>query len=238
MLPKIEHPIHEVYLKSLGKKIKYRPFLVKEEKLLLIAKEAEDINELVKCIKQIITNCCLEEIDVDALPTFDIEMFFLHLRINSIGENAQMIYTCNNIVEGNTCNHKTEFDLELKNVDYVIHPTHTNIIKLNNNIGMKFNYPTLNIPEAALNDNFEENAYEIVSEYLDSIFDEDQVYKAKDISKEELINFFDNLSLEHVQKIKNFFATSPKVSLKQMVKCGKCEDEKEVEVEGILNFFE
>jgi hypothetical protein len=238
MLPKIEHPVHEVYLKSLNKTIRYRPFLVKEEKLLLIAKEADDINEVVKCIKQIISNCCLDEIDVDALPTFDIEMFFLHLRINSVGENAQMIYTCDNVVEGNTCAHKTEFDLQLKNVQYVVDTGHSNIVNLNENIGMKFTYPTLNIPEAILNDKFEENAYEVIGEYLDCVFDENQIYKAKDISKEELNHFFDNLSLEHVQKIKNFFITSPKVALKQNVTCGKCLREKEIEVEGILNFFE
>lgn len=239
MLPKIEHPTHEVYLKSLDKKIKYRPFLVKEEKLLLIAKESEDLNEIIKAIKQIITNCCIDEVNVDLLPTFDIEMFFLHLRINSIGENAQMVYTCNNVVEeGKVCEHKTEFDLELKNVNYILSPNHSNIINLGNNVGLKFTYPTLSIPESLFNDNFEKNAYEVVAEYLDYIFDENQIYKAKDISKEELINFFDNLSLEHVQRIKEFFLTSPKVALKQKIKCQKCEDEREVELEGILNFFE
>lgn len=238
MLPIIDHPTYEVFLKSLNKTIKYRPFLVKEEKLLFLAKEADDINEVVKCIKQIISNCCLDEIDVDSLPTFDIEMFFLHLRINSVGENVQMIYTCDSVIDDNICAHKTEFELELKNVQYIVEPDHSNVIKLNDSVGLKFNYPTLNIPDAILNDKFEENAYEIIGEYLDCVFDESQVYKTKDLSKEELNNFFDNLSLEHVQKIKNFFIKNPKVALKQNVICSKCSKEKQIELEGILNFFE
>jgi len=117
-LPKLEHPIFEVYLKSLDKKIRYRPFLVKEEKLLLMAKESEDLKEITSAVKQIINNCCIDPIDVDSLPTFDVEMFFVHQRINSVGETAKMIYTCDNIVDDKVCEHKTEFDLQLKNIKY------------------------------------------------------------------------------------------------------------------------
>lgn len=237
-LPKIEHPIHEVYLKSLDKNIRYRPFLVKEEKLLLMAKESDDLKEITSVIKQIINNCCLDKIDVDHLPTFDVEMFFLHLRINSVGETAQMIFTCNNIVENEPCAHKTEFDLELKNVVYEETEGHNPIVKLTDNIGVKFNYPSISIPQAILDDKFEDGGYEIILEYLDYIYDQDQIYEKDEVLKEELSAFFESLSLSQVQNIKQFFLTSPRVTLKQEMVCGKCGHKENINVEGILSFFD
>lgn len=237
-LPKIVHPIHEVYLKSVNKNIRYRPFLVKEEKLLLMAKESDDLKEISSTIKQIIKNCCLDEIDVDNLPTFDVEMFFLHLRINSVGETAQMVYTCKNVVDENPCAHKTEFDLLLKNICYEESDEHTDIIKFNDKIGAKFNYPSITIPQAALDDKFEDGGYEVIAEYLDYIYDENQIYKKDEISKDELSAFFDNLTIDQVQNIKRFFLTSPRVVLKQDVTCGKCGYVENINVEGILSFFD
>ena len=238
MLPKIEHPVHEVFLKSLGKNVRFRPFLVKEEKLLLMAKESDDIEEITKSIKQIITNCCLDNIDVDKLPTFDVEMFFLHLRIKSVGETAQMVYTCDNIVDGAACGHQTDFDLDLKNVTYEESEGHTNTIKLTDKIGVSFNYPSLNMPEAALNEKFEDGGYELISQYLDFIYDDEQIYKRESVSKEELAAFFDNLSLSQVTQIKRFFLDAPKVVLKQQLTCKKCSHVHDVNVEGVLNFFD
>lgn len=237
-LPKLQHPTFEVYLKSLDKKIRYRPFLVKEEKLLLIAKESDDLKEIATTIKQIINNCCIDDIDVDSLPTFDVEMFFVHLRINSVGETAQMIHTCSNVVEENTCGNKTEFDLQLKNIKYIETPGHSNIIKLNENVGVKFNYPSISIPDNVLQNKFEDGGYEVIAEYLDYIYDQDQIYKKSEVSKEELMVFFDNLTLDQIQSIKNFFLTSPRVALQQELKCGKCGFEHNVNVEGILSFFD
>jgi hypothetical protein len=237
-LPKLEHPIYEVYLKSLDKKIRYRPFLVKEEKLLLMAKESDDLKEIVATIKQIINNCCLDKIDIDSLPTFDIEMFFLHLRINSVGETAQMVFTCNNMVDDQPCAHKTEFDLELKNIVYEETEGHSSIVKLTDAIGIKFNYPSINIPQSVLDNKFEDGGYEIIIEYLDYIYDQDQIYKKEEVSKEELSSFFESLSLTQVQNIKQFFLTNPRVVLKQEMTCGKCGNKENVSVEGILSFFD
>jgi len=237
-LPKLEHPVFEVYLKSLNRKVKYRPFLVKEEKLLLMAKESDDVQEILKTVKQIINNCCLEKIDVDSLPVFDIEMFFIHLRINSVGETAELVYTCNNMVEETVCGQNVEFNLELKNVKYRGDETHTNIIKLTDTIGVAMKYPSLNLPESVLNDTFKDGGYEVIAEYLDYIYDENQVYKKEDISKEELLGFFDNMSLDQVKLIKSFFVTAPTVVLEQDVKCPKCGHVNNVVTEGVLNFFD
>lgn len=237
-LPKLEHPVFEVFLKSLNKKVKYRPFLVKEEKLLLMAKESEDLQEILKTIKQIITNCCLDKINVEDLPIFDIEMFFVHLRINSVGETAELVYTCNNVVEDKPCGHVIEFNLDLKNVQYRGSDDHNKIIKLTEDIGICMKYPSLNLPEGSLDESFKDGGYEIITEYLDYIFDEKQVYKKEDISKEELMAFFDDMSLDQVKLVKNFFLTAPSVVLEQEVKCPKCDYKHNVVTEGVLNFFD
>jgi hypothetical protein len=238
-LPKIEHPIHEVYLKSLDRVIRYRPFLVKEEKLLLMAKESDDLNDIVKAIKQIIRNCVLDDIDVDTLPTFDVEMFFINLRVQSIGESAEMVYTCNNVVEGDVeCGHKIDFLLDIRNVEYSETEGHSNVIRLSDTAGIKLNYPTLNFSEAELNDNFEDGGYSFVSQYLDYVYDSEQIYKKDEISDEELKEFIDNLTIEQVKQIRNFFTTLPQVFLKQDVTCPKCNYVHHLNVEGLLNFFE
>ena len=244
-LPKINHPIYEVFLKSLGRSVKFRPFLVKEEKLLLMAKEGEDPNEIVKVIKQIISNCVLEDINIDALPTFDVEMFFINLRIRSVSDAAEMVYTCSNVVpdeeqEGQTkvCGHKIDFMLDLKNVNYIEEPDHNPIVKLSETVGMKFNYPTLNFDEQALLDNFEDGGYKFVSSYLDYIYDSEEIHSKKEISEEELKEFFDSLSLDQIKAIRKFFETTPRVSLKQDVTCPKCQHLHHLDVEGLLNFFD
>lgn len=237
-LPKIEHPTHEVYLKSLDKKIRYRPFLVKEEKLLLMAKESEDLNDILKTIKQIISNCCIDDIDVESLPIFDVEMFFIHLRINSVGETSDLMYTCTNVVNEEPCNHVVEFALDLKNIKYRFNEAHNTIIALTKDIGVCMKYPSLTLPQSLLDDKFQDGGYEIISEYLDYIYDENQTYKKDNISKEELMAFFDDLSLEQVKAIKEFFITTPSVVLEQDIICGKCSNNHHMVLEGILNFFE
>jgi hypothetical protein len=237
-LPKIEHPIHEVFLKSLNKNVRYRPFLVKEEKLLLMAKESDEMEEVLKTIKQIIRNCCIDEIDVENLPIFDVEMFFINLRINSVGETSELVYTCTNMVGEEQCANSVEFQLELKNVRYRSDEGHTNIIPLSNDVGVCMKYPSLNLPKTLLDSKFEDGGYEIISEYLDYIYDAEQKYMANDISREEKLEFFDSLSLEQVKSIKNFFATTPSVILEQDITCNKCNGTNHIMLEGILNFFD
>lgn len=236
-LPKLDHPVFEVQLNSFDKKLKFRPFLVKEEKLLLMAKESDDLNDVFKTMKQVIQNCCLDEIDVDSIPVFDIEMIFIHLRINSVGENVQMNFTCDNIVEGNTCGYITEFDLTLKNIKYQIPEGHNKNIQLTDKVGVVFKYPTLQLPEEVVNE-ADDGGFELIINYVDYIYDDEQVYKAEETPKEELRDFFESLTLEQIRKTKTFFMTTPTVVLDQDIKCGKCGHEHHVNVEGVLNFFE
>jgi len=236
-LPKLDHPVFEVQLNSIDRKLKFRPFLVKEEKLLLMAKESDDLNDVFKTMKQIIQNCCMEEIDVESLPVFDIEMIFINLRINSVGENVQMNFTCDNVVEGNTCGHITEFDLHLKNIKYQIPEDHDKNVRLTDKVGVVFKYPTLQLPPEVLNET-DDGGFELIVNYVDYIYDDDDLYKADETPKEELRDFFESLTLDQIRKVKLFFLTTPTVVLDQDIQCAKCGYNHHVNVEGILNFFE
>ena len=213
-LPKIDHPVFEIKLNSIDHILKFRPFLVKEEKLLLIAKEANELEDIMKTIKQVLKNCCLEELDVDSLPLFDLEMAFIHLRLNSIGETVQMTLTCDNVVEGNTCSFINEFDLQLKNVVYNIPEGHTKNIKISKNIGIVLKYPTLQFTKEIF-DNNDSNNLDLFVNYIDYIYDEEQIHKAAETPRTELIEFMESLTLEQLKQIKLFFLKSPSVVLKQ-----------------------
>lgn len=240
-LPKINHPIHDVYLKSLDRKVKFRPFLVKEEKLLLMAKEGGDFNEILRTVKQIISNCILEEVDVESLPIFDIEMFFINLRICSIGEKAEMTFTCTNTMqdlENKTveCGNKVEFQLNLNNIGFKDDKGHSPIIKLTDRVGIKLNYPSLSFDPSSLQD--ETDSYKFISQYLDYIYDENEVYKRKDMTDSDLKEFIEQLTVDQVKEITNFFSSMPKVALNQDIACKKCGYQHHLNVEGLLNFFD
>lgn len=237
MLPKIDHPVFEIQLNSIDRKIKFRPFLVKEEKLLLMAKESDDLNDIFKTMKQIVQNCCLEQLDVETLPVFDIEMIFIHLRINSVGENVQMNFTCDNVIEGNTCGHVTEFDLQLRNIKFNIPEGHSKKVPLTNKVGVVFKYPTLELPKEVLSET-DDGGFELIVNYVDYIYDEDEIHAADETPKEELRDFFESLTLEQIKKVKTFFLTTPSVVLDQDIECGKCGHKHHINVEGILSFFD
>jgi hypothetical protein len=235
-LPKIEHPIHEVYLKSLDRKIKFRPFLVREEKLLLISKEAEDPNEAKNSIKQILQNCCLEELDIDKLPLFDIEMFFVHLRIKSIGESARLSFTCENIVEDVECGNVTDYTLDLNKISYQTPDSHNDKIQLGNGVGIKLKYPTMSIVSDDV-DSAYNAALKVITENIEYIYDTDSVYKRSDISEKELIDFLEELTVDQIEEIRTFFRTSPKAVLEDTIKCSKCGFEHKVHAEDLYSFF-
>jgi hypothetical protein len=235
-LPAINHPIHEVYLKSLGTMVKFRPFLVKEEKLLLVAKESTDISDIKTAIKQVIQNCCLADIDVDKLPLFDIEMFFVHLRARSIGESAKIAFTCKNKVDDVECGHITDYAIDLNKVQYNIPQNHNDIIRITDTVGLKLKYPTMAVIRNDANDPYEETL-SILTDNLDYIYDSESIYKKSDLTKEEIQTFFDQMTIDQVEGIRSFFKTSPKVVLKESIVCKKCKFEHEVLVENLHGFF-
>lgn len=238
-LPVIQQPIFEVYLKSLNKNIRFRPFLVKEEKILLIAKESEDDAAIFNAIKQIITNCCVDDIDVASLPMFDIEMFFVHLRMKSVGEKVALNFKCEKKLEDSDeiCGLVNDYELDLGSIQYDITENHKDVIMLSDTIGVKMKYPVLdsiaeNILENSLNDSIK-----FVSNYVDYVFDSDQIYDHSQFTKEDLEKFLGNLTTDQLGNILQFFVTSPKVVLKETTKCKKCNNDHLVYAENLYSFF-
>jgi len=243
-LPKIDVPTYETTLISSGKKVKYRPFLVKEQKLFLMASQSTDEKETVDVVKQVLNNCIISDIDVDDLPTFDLEHLFMQLRARSVGEVVNLKYNCNNTVkddkgEDKVCGGLVKFDLNILDIKPTIDPEHSNKIAITDKLGIVMKYPTLGMVKNF--DNLQTESIDtimnVIVSCIDFIYDADQMYYAKDSTKEELMEFVDNLQQDDLEKIQKFFTTMPKISKPLDFKCGKCGYEEKIVVEGIQNFF-
>jgi DNA-directed RNA polymerase subunit M/transcription elongation factor TFIIS len=242
MLPKIDVPMYSVELPLTKKKIRYRPFLVKEEKLLMMAMESNDFGGIMTTIKQVANNCILDEIDIDNLPVTDIEFLFLQLRARSVSEVVELSYKCNNTVkddEGNekTCNHIVKFDFNIFDIKPTFDEKHTNKIELSPELGIVMRYPTFESIEMIEEDSDVNKVFSILDTCVDYIYDKDNVYYAKDATKEEIREFIESMTRDQFEKVKNFFDTMPKLKKRVDFKCGKCGYSENIEVEGLQNFF-
>jgi hypothetical protein len=243
MLPKIDVPVYETTLISNGQKIKFRPFLVKEQKLFLMASQSDDTKDMVDAIKQVIRNCVLDEIDVDTLPTFDLENIFIQLRARSVNDVVNLSYNCNNKItndkgEENACGNLVKFDIDLLELKAEKNPNHTNKIEITDKLGIVLKYPTFNMMEKLdMENNNMEHILDIIISCIDYIYDENNLYYAKDSTKEELTEFVENLQQSDLEKIQEFFTTLPKLKKDLHFHCNKCGYEEDITVEGIQNFF-
>jgi len=241
MLPKIDVPIYEIKLPSTGESIKFRPFTVKEEKLFLMAYESEDVKYSVDTIIQVLNNCVMSDVDVKELPTFDIEYLFLHLRARSIGEIVKLKYRCNNDVgteqEPQKCNSSVEIELNVLEVEPSKDPNHTNKIQLTEELGIVMKYPKMGL----IKDNTETDDFNVVLDLIisciDYIYDKENLYYAKDSTKEELTEFLDSLQSKDLEKVKDFFDTMPKLKKHMDFSCKKCGYTENIELEGLQSFF-
>ena len=241
MLPKIDVPVFEIKLPSNGESIKFRPFTVKEEKLFLMAYESEDVKYSVDTIIQVLNNCVISDIDVKDLPTFDIEYLFLNLRARSVGEVVKLKYRCNNDVnteEGvKKCNSSVEMELNVLQIEPTRDVNHNNKIEISDNLGIVMKYPKIGLIKDNTNVEDFNIILELIINCIDYIYDENNVYYAKDSSKEELTEFLDSLQSKDLEKIKEFFDTMPKLKKKVDFRCNKCGYEENIELEGIQSFF-
>lgn len=239
-LPKIEHPISLIYIHSLDREVKFRPFLVKEEKILLIVKESKNPEEIRLAIKQIIQNCVCEPLNIDALPLFDIEMIFVKIRARSVGETVKLKYNCQVDVDGQPCNTDTDYVLDLSKVKYEMSEGHNNTIMITGDMGIKLKYVTLEevgtINEEDLKEPFAEFLIMVMNN-IECVFNKETVWKPEDLPKEELEDFVNNLTVEHIEHIKDFFRTAPRVVLEDSMKCKKCGYEHTIHSEGLISFF-
>ena len=235
-LPKLNVPVYEAILPSTEKVIKYRPFLVKEEKLLLTAQESGE-EAVLPAVKQIIKNCVQGEIDVDNMPIFDIEYVFLRLRAKSVGEEVTLglkPWGCPQN-DGELCKFTTEVAINLEEIKCVKDKTHTSKIMLDNKIGIMMKYPDI----SQLNTKGSENemGFEVIKKCINMIFTEEETHERDSFTDKELDDFIDSLNTKQMEKIKNFFDTMP--VLKHTVKytCKTCDEEKETTLQGLQSFF-
>jgi len=242
MLPKLDVPTYEVNLISTGKPIRFRPFLVKEQKLFLMASESDDPKETVQVIRQVLKNCIIDEIDVDSLPTFDLEWLFINLRARSVEEIVNLRYKCNNNVkdeEGKDvkCSGYVEFDVNLLDIEPSKNPEHTNKVQITENLGVVLKYPTFEMVQKY--EGLQENDLmtNVLVDCIDYIFDKEQMYYAKDTTRTELTEFVDNLQQKDLEKIKLFFDTIPEVKKDVTFECPKCKYNEQIAIKGIQNFF-
>ena len=236
-LPKISTPTYELELPSTEQSIKYRPFLVKEEKLLVIALESEDTKQITNAIKTVIKNCILtKDIKVETLPTFDIEFLFLNIRGKSVGEQVDVNIICPDDNETNV-----SVSINLDDIKVQKNEEHTNKIKVDPKIMMEMKYPSL---EQFIKNNFDFNnqnamdqSFDLISSCIDKIYTEDDVWIAADVTKKEITEFLDSMNSSQFKEIEKFFETMPKLSHKIKVTNPKTEVESEVTLEGLASFF-
>ena len=236
-LPTIATPTYELELPSSEKKIKYRPFLVKEEKLLVLALESEDTKEISNAIKAVLKNCIQTRgVKVEQLPTFDIEFLFLHIRGKSVGEELEVSLIAPD--DGVTA---VPMKINIDDIKIQKEEGHDKKINLDDNLAMEMKYPSL---EQFIKNNFDFNddasidkSFEVIASCIDKIYNEDEVWTTSDCTKKELMDFLDQMNTMQFKQIEKFFETMPKLSHKVMLKNPETEVESEVVIEGLASFF-
>ena len=234
-LPKLGYPTFELELPSTGKTIKYRPFLVKEEKVLLMALESKDEKQVVSAVKDLIKNCVITRIKVDNLPSFDLEYLFLKIRGASIGENIILTVTC---LDDNET--QVEANININDVEIFKPEGHDKKIMFDENTGLVMKYPSMKefVDREFLQKEMKtEDVYEFIADSIDQIFDSEEVYDSSTTTKKEFRTFVDSLTTKQFEKIQKFYETSPKLSHTFKVVNPKTGKESSYTIEGLQSFF-
>ena len=238
-LPKINTPTYELVLPSSGKKIKYRPFLVREEKILIMALETEDQKQITRAVIDILSSCIITKgIKLDKLATFDIEYLFLNVRSKSVGEQIEVNVTCPD-------DEKTSvpITIDIDSIKIEKNKKHTNIVKLDDSLSLKLRYPSM---EQFISTNFEsaeesgneiKTTLDMIISCIDNIFNDEESWPASESTKKELGEFLDQLNTKQFKLIEYFFATMPKLTHTLKVKNPKTNVESTVKLEGLASFF-
>jgi hypothetical protein len=237
-LPKITAPKFEITLPLSQKVIKFRPFLVKEQKILLMAMESGEKDIIESNIKQILSDCIETNIDIDTLPIVDIEYYFLNLRARSVGEIVESKYKCENVVNDETCGHTMDTKFNILDIQLEKPKEVEDLIKLNEHVGIKLKYPNFEVVEKMQQlDSTTDAVFELIMECIDYIYDDDNVYHAHESTKEELISFLESLTKEQFDKIEEFVENLPRLKKELNIKCSKCGYDHKINIEGLESFF-
>jgi hypothetical protein len=236
-LPTIATPTYELEIPSIKKVIKYRPFLVKEEKILILAMESEDTKQIANAVKEVITNCIKTKgIKVENLSTFDIEYLFLNIRGKSVGETVDVLITCPD--DGTT---QVPCSINLDDIKVNIDSKHTRDIKLDENLSLRMRYPSL---DEFIKANFGtestitvDDTFDLICGCIEQVYTEEESWSANECTKKELQEFVESLTSNQFKDIEKFFDTMPKLSHTIKIKNPNTKDESEVVLEGLSAFF-
>ncbi len=235
-LPKISTPTYELVLPSSNKKIKYRPFLVKEEKVLIIALESQDQKQIANAVKSIITSCILSRgIKVEKLSTFDIEYLFLNIRGKSVGEDIEVMVTCPD--DGKT---QVPMSINIDSIQVKKSDEHNPDIKLDEQFTLRMRYPSLSEfikSNFTMEDMKVDDTFELIASCVDQVYSEEESWTQEDCTKKELVDFIEQLNSSQFKQIEKFFDTMPKLSHTVKVTNPNTKVESEIVLEGLQNFF-
>ena len=241
-LPVLNAPTHELTLTSTGETIQFRPFLVKEEKLLLMALESGDDKEMMRAMRQIISGCVMNEVSIDKLPLFDIQYLFLNIRSESVGQTSQLRFKHPDDInsKGETCTHIQDIEINLKEIKPEAVEGHTKKIDLTDDVGVTMIYPGFDMYDKIVklqDESALDVIFDIISASIEMIYKGEEVFYAEDHTKEELIDFLNSLSSIQFNKIRNFFQTMPYLRHEFDYTCEKCGCKEHVTLAGIEDFF-
>jgi|TARA_Y100000817_G_scaffold71504_1_gene54688 hypothetical protein len=236
-LPTISTPTYELIIPSSNRKIKYRPFLVKEEKILILAMESQDTKQIARSVKDVLTKCILSKgIKVEKLSTFDIEYLFLNIRGKSVGEHIEVMVTCPD-------DEKTQVPMSINIDDIKIQTedSHTTDIKLDDTYTLKMKYPSLT---EFIKNNFDnmsdlnvDDTFDLIASCIDQVYTEEESWSHQECTKKELSDFVESLNSNQFKMIENFFTTMPKLSHTVKVLNPNTKVESEIKIEGLQSFF-
>ena len=234
-LPKLTTPTYELEIPSTDEKIKYRPFLVKEEKILMMAMESKKSADIVQAVKDIVSECTFNKINIDHVPMFDVEYIFLQIRSKSVGEVSKLRLLCPD-------DKKTyaECEVNLNEVEVQVGDDHTNKIELGNGMGMIMKYPTIDsFKESGIQDINAGNMLDVIGSCVLQIYEEEgkKTYDSKDQTKKELIEFIEQLNTKQFKDVQSFFDTMPKLKHEITIKNPKTKKESKVTLTGLNDFF-
>jgi len=237
VLPKVATPTYELEIPSLKKNIKYRPFLVKEEKILIIAMESEDTKQITEAVKTVISNCILTRgIKINNLATFDIEYLFLNIRGKSVGESVDVLITCPD--DGTT---QVPVSINLDDIEVNVSSEHSRDIKLDENLTLRMKYPSM---DEFIKNNFSkdmnisiDDTFDLICSCIEQVYNSEESWSSSDCTKKELAEFLEQLTTNQFKQIESFFETMPRLSHTLKLKNPNTEVESEVVLEGLTSFF-
>ena len=235
-LPKLTTPTYELEIPSTDEKIKYRPFLVKEEKILMMAMESKSSADITQAVKDIVKECTFNKVDISNMPMFDVEYIFLNVRAKSVGEVSKLKLLCPD--DGKTY---ANVELDLNEVKVQVGDDHTNKIELDNGMGMIMQYPTIDsFRDSGIRNITADNMLDVIGSCILQIYEDEgkKVYDPKDQTKKELTEFIEQLNTKQFKDVQNFFDTMPKLKHIVKIKNPKTKKESEVTLTGLNDFFE